>query len=86
MPKYLPSVYRPAETNEFGDYATKAEMLRAFAETRAFNDRLVAEGHSVYADGPEPATTATVVEGRGDQPLITDGPYLESKEYIGGSG
>ena len=29
-----------------------------------------------------PAGTATVVDGQGDTPVITDGPYLESKEYI----
>nr|WP_208405378.1 YciI family protein [Cellulomonas uda] len=59
-------------------------MLEAFADTGAFNDKLVAEGYFVYADGLAEATTATVVDGQGDQPVITDGPYLESKEHIGG--
>jgi len=38
----------------------------------------------VFADGLEQATTATVVDGRGEQPVITDGPYLEAKEHLGG--
>jgi hypothetical protein len=84
MAKYLLSVYGPAESNEFGNYPDKETMLQAFEETGAFNDKLVAEGYFVFADGLEPATTATVVDGLGDQPVFSDGPYLESKEYIGG--
>ncbi len=84
MTQYLLSVYGPAERNEFGDYPTKEDMLQAFEDTGAFNDRLVAEGYFVFADGLEQATTATVVDGRGDQPVLTDGPYLEAKEYLGG--
>ena len=84
MPKYLLSVYGPAERNQFGDYPTKEDMLQAFADTGAFNDKLVADGYFVFADGLEQATTATVVDGRGDHPVLTDGPYLESKEYLGG--
>ncbi|WP_378103083.1 YciI family protein [Cellulomonas sp. T2.31MG-18] len=59
-------------------------MLQAFADTGAFNDKLVADGYFVFADGLEQATTATVVDGRGEQPVITDGPYLEAKEHLGG--
>lgn len=84
MPKYLLSVFGPAERHEFGNYPDKESMLQAFADTGAFNDRLVAEGYFVFADGLEPATTATVVDGQGDQPVFTDGPYLESKEHLGG--
>ena len=84
MPKYLLSVYGPAERTEFGNYPSKEAMLQAFADTGAFNDKLVAEGYFVFADGLESATAATVVDGQGDQPVLTDGPYLESKEHIGG--
>jgi hypothetical protein len=84
MPKYMLSVFGPAERDEFGDYPTKADMLQAFKDTDAFNDKLQAEGYFLFADGLEQATTATVVDGQGDQPVITDGPYLEAKEYLGG--
>lgn len=84
MPKYLLSVYGPAERNQFGDYPDKESMLQAFADTGAFNDKLVADGYFVFADGLEQATTATVVDGRGEQPVVTDGPYLEAKEHLGG--
>ncbi|MBO0832177.1 MAG: hypothetical protein J2P28_17315 [Actinobacteria bacterium] len=84
MPKYMLSVYGPAERNKYGDYPTKEDMLQSFKDTGAFNDKLQAEGYFVFADGLEQATTATVVDGRGNQPVITDGPYLEAKEYLGG--
>ena len=49
-----------------------------------FNDRLRAEGNWVFAGGLGGPDTATVVDNRGDEPMITDGPFLESKEYIAG--
>jgi len=84
MPQYLLSVYGPAERNEFGDYPSKEAMLQAFEDTGAFNDKLVAEGYFVFANGLEQATTATVVDGQGDQPTFTQGPYLQATEYLGG--
>ncbi|MFN8195020.1 MAG: YciI family protein [Nocardioidaceae bacterium] len=84
MAHYLLSVHGPVERAEFGDYGSREAMEEAFAATGAFNDRLKAEGHWVFAGGLEPATTATVVDGRGDSPVMVDGPYLETKEVIGG--
>ncbi len=84
MTQYLMSVFGPAERTEFGNYPSKEAMEQAFADTGAFNERLQADGYWVFADGLAPATTATVVDGQGDAPVLTDGPYLESKEYLGG--
>jgi hypothetical protein len=84
MPKYMLSVFGSAERNEFGNYPTEEDMLQSLKDTGAFNDKLQAEGYFLFADGLEQATTATVVDGQGDQPVITDGPYLEAKEYLGG--
>ena len=84
MPRYLLSVYGPAEPADYGPYPSKEAMLEAFADTGAFNDKLQREGYFVFADGLEPAVTATTVDGQGDKPVILDGPYLETKEYIGG--
>jgi hypothetical protein len=85
MTRYLMSVYGPAEydTDYYG-YGSEEEMKESMAETGAFNEKLQAEGYWVFADGLEPAATATVVDGQGAQPVITDGPYPESKEYVGG--
>ncbi|TNU73081.1 hypothetical protein FH969_13240 [Miniimonas arenae] len=84
MPQYLLSVYGPAERTPYGAYATKEAMLEAFADTGAFNDQLVADGYFVYANGLAEASTASVVDGQGDEPVVTDGPYLEAKEHLGG--
>ena len=84
MPRYLLSVFGPAEPTEFGAYPTREDMLEAFADTGAFNDRLQRDGHFVFADGLEPASTATTVDGQRDRPAFTDGPYLETKEHLGG--
>jgi hypothetical protein len=84
MAHYLLSVHGPAERNEFGNYSSREEMEHAFAATAAFNDKLHASGYWVFAGGLEPAATATVVDGRGETPVMTDGPYLETKELIGG--
>lgn len=49
-----------------------------------FNDRLRAEGHWVFAGGLASPDTATVIDNRSGEALFTDGPFLESKEYLAG--
>ncbi len=49
-----------------------------------FNDRLRAERHWVFAGGLALPDTATVIDNRGGEAMLTDGPFLESKEYLGG--
>jgi hypothetical protein len=60
--------------------ATPTEM----AAIDAFNERLVAEGHWVFAGGLASPSTATVIDNRGEEPVFTDGPFLESKEHLAG--
>ena len=49
-----------------------------------FNDGLVAEGHWVFAGGLAAPSSATVIDNRGEEAMFTDGPFLESKEYLAG--
>jgi hypothetical protein len=50
-----------------------------------FNDRLQAEGHWVFAGGLAAPGSATVIDNRGGgEAMFTDGPFLESKEYVAG--
>jgi hypothetical protein len=49
-----------------------------------FNDRLQTEGHWVFAGGLGSPGTATVIDNRGAESLVTDGPFVESKEYLAG--
>ena len=61
--------------------ATPDEM----AAIDAFNDdRLQAEGHWVFAGGLAAPSSATVIDNRGEEAMFTDGPFLESKEYLVG--
>ena len=62
------------------ELATPDEM----AAIDAFNDRLQAEGHWVFAGGLGFPDTATVIDNRGEEAMFTDGPFLESKEYLAG--
>ena len=71
--QYLVSVIYDA-----ADLATPDEM----AAIDAFNDRLQAEGHWVFAGGLAAPSSATVIDNRGEEAMFTDGPFLESKEYL----
>jgi hypothetical protein len=60
--------------------ATPEEM----AAIDVFNDRLQAEGHWVFAGGLASPSSATVIDNRDGKALFTDGPFLESKEFLAG--
>jgi hypothetical protein len=63
---------------------TAEEMQQAYAQVNAFNDELQASGSWVFAGGLMPADLATVVRADGGETIVTDGPFTESKEHIGG--
>ena len=66
--------------HDSADLATPDEM----AAIDVFNDRLQAEGHWVFAGGLAAPSSATVIDNRGAEVMFTDGPFLESKEYLAG--
>src|ERR1700760_1372365 len=49
-----------------------------------FNERLQAEGHWVFAGGLGSPDPATVIDNRAGESIVTDGPFVESKEYMAG--
>jgi len=73
--RYLVSVIHDSD-----DRATPDEM----AAIDVFNDRLMAEGYWVFAGGLGGPSSATVIDNRGKEALVTDGPFVESKEYLVG--
>ena len=73
--QYLVSVIAEAT-----DLATPEEMTAI----DAFNERLIAGGHRLYAGGLAAPSTATVIDNRGEEAMFSDGPFLESKEYLAG--
>ena len=66
------------------DDTTESATAEEMAAIDAFNEQLRAEGHWVFAGGLGSPSTATVVDGREGEALFTDGPFLESKEYVAG--
>jgi hypothetical protein len=81
MKQYLLSVYL---VDDGTPPTPPEEMQPVYEATAAFNDRLQKSGAWVFAGGLHPRSTATVVRAEGGETLITDGPFAESKEYIGG--
>jgi hypothetical protein len=54
------------------------------AAITAFNGQLRADGHWVFAGGLAAPDTATVIDNRSGEAMFTDGPFLESKEFLAG--
>ncbi|AMM31921.1 hypothetical protein SA2016_1240 [Sinomonas atrocyanea] len=73
--QYLVSVL-----NDSNELATPEED----AAIDAFNDKLQAEGHWVFAGGLGAPASATVIDSRNGEPVMTDGPFVETKEWIVG--
>ena len=57
---------------------------RMMKDYRAFTDELQAAGAMVAGDALQPTANATTVRVRGDDQLVTDGPFAETKEQLGG--
>ena len=66
------------------DHRTNSGTPEEAVAIDAFNDRLRAGGHWVFAAGLADPSTATVIDGRGEEPVFTDGPFIESKEHMAG--
>ncbi|HEY3482741.1 MAG TPA: YciI family protein [Streptomyces sp.] len=80
MLHYLLSVIQPA-----GAQRPEPEALAAIMrDVEAFNDELRAAGAWVFAGGLHDPSTATVVRVKDGETLMTDGPYIEGKELLGG--
>lgn len=80
MKQYLLSVHSVE-----GEAApSEEEMNAAYAAVDAFNGQLQARDEWVFAGGLHPPTSATVVRVQGGEVLVTDGPFAESKEQLGG--
>ena len=79
MPQYLLANYLP---DNFDPSTMTEATIRSIND---LNEELEAAGARLMACGLSPASQAKSVRGQPDgKPLITDGPYLEAKEHIGG--
>jgi len=81
MSQYLLSVHHDGVEDLPTDEAVLAKM---FGDVGAFNEKLRGQGAWVFAGGLHPIESSTTVDATGSEPIVTDGPFAESKEYLGG--
>jgi hypothetical protein len=79
MKQYLLSIYQPD-----GPPPASVELEKIGRDLAVLNEELRQAGAWVFADGLFPPTTATVVRVQDGDVLMTDGPYVEGKEHLGG--
>ncbi len=84
MSQYLLAVNHTPDDLAAMDALTPEEMEALFAATGRVNEKMRAEGVWVFAGGLQTHDATTTVDGTGAEPIVTDGPYVESKEYLGG--
>jgi len=79
MPQFLVTIHHP------DDYEPSVEDEAMHRDIDVLNEEMVAAGVRIFVGGLRPASSAKSVRARPDgKVLITDGPYLETKEHIGG--
>ncbi|MDD1476595.1 YciI family protein [Arthrobacter sp. H16F315] len=79
MAQYLLSLYQPV-----GPAPAPEVLGPIMADLAALNREMKAAGVWLFAAGLHPTDTATVVRQQGTEVLITDGPFAEAKEHLGG--
>jgi hypothetical protein len=80
MTQYLLAVHHA----EGSAYPSDEDMQQAFTDTDTFNQALMAEGSWVFGGGLTAPSDATVVDATHGEAIITDGPFAEAKEQLGG--
>lgn len=84
----MPQYFLAVNHDEAGDAEmatmTMEDMQPIFEAVDAFNTELQESGSWVFAGGLQGKESSTVVDATGDTPIVTDGPFSESKEYLGG--
>jgi hypothetical protein len=79
MTQYLLSVYQPD-----GDPPPPEVLEPVMRNLTALRDEMKAAGVWVFTAGLHPASTATVLRVKDGDVLMTDGPFVEGKEHLGG--
>jgi hypothetical protein len=79
MTRYLLTIYQPD-----GPPPPPELLEPVMREISALNEEIRAAGGWVFSGGLHAPSSATVVRARGDELVTTDGPYVESKEHVGG--
>jgi hypothetical protein len=81
MKNYLLTIY---QSGSEGSPPPREMLQEVMRNVEAIREEMKASGAWVFSGGLEAPSTATVLRIRGRDVHTTDGPFLESKEYIGG--
>jgi hypothetical protein len=79
MKMYLLNIYQPE-----GPIPAPNVLAKAMADIETINRDLRAQGRWVFAGGLHAPDSSTVVRVKNGETLLTDGPFVEGKEHIGG--
>ena len=71
------------EENKLENIAT-TDMTAFIDKCFAYDDQLRAQGHFAGGEGLQPASTAKTLRSSGGKVVVTDGPYAETREVLGG--
>ena len=82
MAQYLFAVCHDEDYSD-NDYDSP-EFQRIAAKVTAFNEKAIANGTMVFGGGLKPTSSSTVVRSTAGSVSMTDGPYAETKEQMGG--
>jgi hypothetical protein len=79
--RYMLLIY--ADESQMGN-ASEAEQQAEMQRWSAYTEAMREAGVSLAGDALQPTATATTVRENGGQPLVTDGPFAETREQLGG--
>jgi len=79
MTQFLVAIHHP---DDYDPFAAEDEAMHR--DIDALNEEMIAAGVRVFAGGLHPARSAKSLRAQSGKVLITDGPYLETKEHVGG--
>lgn len=78
MTQYMVAIHHP------DDFEAFSESEQTARDIDALNDEMNAAGVIRFVGGMQPVGTAKSVRVRAGKPIVSDGPYLETKEHLGG--
>jgi hypothetical protein len=79
MKKYLLTIYQPD-----GPPLAQGSLEKIMRDVNALRQEMKNAAAWVFSGGLHPVSTATVIRAKDGEALLTDGPFIEGKEHVGG--
>ncbi len=84
MPQYFLTVPHDSAEEPTMESMDPAELEAVMAAVGEFNTALQDSGSFRFAGGLHPPSSAKTVDATGEEAVVTDGPFVEAREYVGG--